>query len=396
MKVAGIKMTDPWASRALRSKGVEAERVASAPVETVVLMERVSFEHHGSEKNYRPLLHLTGELRSILPDESLPYGVDEVTFRSGLGPTVDAFYEFDDEQLTELVSKGYFTEGFEPPANMAGIPWELPTTIDALILAPEHDGGTPVVFVTIHGQTELALDAQNSGYDLAEYFENKLTPEAQQEQIAQRGQQGVPTRSGEINDLFATEDFAVPDAAQLSDTAQRFQGLAKEGAGDFPVVRASIFEDLMAEFDAKRTAEAEALAAQPVEYDPNTVEGVYHQRIVPGVTRALTQPSEETAVAEISEQAEITVAATDTAERTEVPEKESGLLDLYAEDEELDVVPVASSKPLAAPQDADVDTQPETNLSKSDQLHRRVHRTLEHEKALERDRIEAESSPELG
>ena len=261
MKVAGIKMTDPWASRALRSKGVETERVASAPVETVVQMERVAFEHHGSEKNYRPLLHLTGELVAILPDEPLPYGVDEVTFRSGLGPTVDAFYEFDDAQLAELVTKGYFTEGFEPPANMGGIPWELPTTIDALILAPEADGDAPVVFVTIHGQTELALNAENSGYDLAEYFESKLTPEAVQEQ-ALNAQHGVPTRSGEIDDIFATDSFTAPDAGAQRDSSTRFAQLApKTPNGDFPVVRASIFEDLMSEFKQTRAAEAAELAA---------------------------------------------------------------------------------------------------------------------------------------
>ncbi|MGY4541213.1 hypothetical protein ACVWY0_001122 [Arthrobacter sp. UYNi723] len=397
MKVAGIKMTDPWASRVLRSKGVETARVASAPVETVVLMERVSFEHHGSDKNYRPLLHLTGELRSILPEEALPYGVEEVTFRSGLGPIVDAFYEFDDAQLTELVSKGYFTEGFEPPANMAGIPWELPTTIDALILAPEHDGDAPVVFVTIHGQTELALDAENSGYDLAEYFENKLTPEAQQEQALHSAQRGVPTRSGEINDLFAAEKFTTPDAAQ------RFESLTRQSSGEFPVVRASIFEDLMADFRQKRTDEAAELAAQPVEYDPETVEGVYHQRIVPGVAKALTLPSEDTVTPDVAEPEETATDAPDAGagQGAQSPEKEQGLLDLYEEgeeDKELDVVPVAitpASETVWEPESetAAAGAQEDTT---SEQRNRRVHRTLEHEKALELDNDKAGTGPELG
>ncbi|MET3172860.1 UNVERIFIED_ORG: hypothetical protein ABIB52_000688 [Arthrobacter sp. UYCu721] len=404
MKVAGFKMTDPWASRVLRSKGVETERVASAPVETVVLMERVSFEHHGSDKNYRPLLHLTGELRSILPDEALPYGVEEVTFRSGLGPTVDAFYEFDDAQLTELVSKGYFTEGFEPPSTMAGIPWELPTTIDALILAPEHNGDAPVVFVTIHGQTELALDAENSGYDLAEYFENKLTPEAQQEQALLSTQRGVPTRSGEINDLFAAEQFTTPDAAQ------RFEALTRQSSGEFPVVRASIFEDLMADFRQKRTAEAAELAAQPVEYDPDTVEGVYHQRIVPGVAKALTLPSEDTVTPDVAEPEETSTDAPDdgtsAGDGAQAPEKEQGLLDLYEEgeeDKELDVVPVATTpavekvwEPESETTVAGVQEDAVQDDTKAEQRNRRVHRTLEHEKALERDSDKAGTGPELG
>lgn len=377
MKVAGIRMTDPWASRALRSKGVEIEHVAGAPVETVVQMERVSFEHHGSEKNYRPLLHLTGELRSILPDESLPFGVDEVTFRSGLGPTVDAFYEFDDAQLTELVSKGYFTEGFEPPANMAGIPWELPTTIDALILAPEHEGDAPVVFVTIHGQTELALDAENSGYDLAEYFENKLTPELQQEKALHSARQGAVTRTGEIDDLFAGENFRESDPALLSDTARRFQGSGQSRpSGEYPVVRASIFEDLMAEFEEQRSAEAAELAAK-TDYEPDSVEGVYQQRIAPGVTRALA----------VSDQEEAAAVSADA---------EEGLLDLDldAADEELDVVPVATTP--VADKTREQPATPVADLNEAGQRNRRVQRTLEHEKALALDRIPADSGPELG
>lgn len=383
MKVAGIKMTDPWASRILRSRGVRTERVASAPVETVVQMEQVSFEHHGPERNYRPLLHLTGELRSILPNESLPFGIEEVTFRSGLGPIVDAFYEFDDAQLTELVSKGYFTEGFEPPANMAGIPWELPTTIDALILAPDHEDDAPVVFVTIHGQTELALDVENSGYDLAEYFENRLTPEAEEERALSRPQQGVPTRSGEINDLLAVDEFILPPAVLAKGGAQRFQGLAKQ-SGEFPVVRASIFEELMAEFEEQRNAEAAALAARPVEYDPDTVEGVYHHRIAPGVTKALTLPSEDAAAFDAPE-GFVQVADAVEAE-LKAPEKDEGLLDLNLEepDEELDVLPVA------------ITPETGTGTSTTEQRTRRVQRTLGHEKALELDHDKVDDGPELG
>lgn len=410
MKVAGIKMTDPWASRALRTKGIEVERVASAPVETIVQMERVSIEHHGPEKNYRPLLHLTGELTSILPDESLPYSVDEVTFRSGLGPTVDAFYEFDDAQLQELVARGYFTEGFEPPAAITGIPWELPTTIDALILAPENDGDAPVVFVTIHGQTELALTEKNSGYDLAEVFENRLSPEAVQEQVQNSPRTGAPTRSGEINDLFATDEFITPDPSRVSGSTQPFSRLlGKSSTGEFPVVRASIFEDLMNEFEQTRAAEAAELAARPVEYDPNSIEGVYHQRIEPGVKKALdvqdttetNEPAPEVSPDTAAEQEteEPTEIDTDDAAETFLKdeEPEEGLLDLYdgEDDEELDVLPVAT-KPTEKPVWEPESSREGTDQNATDSRTRRVQRTQEHERALARENDDAESGPELG
>lgn len=370
MKVAGIRMTDPWASRVLRSKGVETQLVSGVPVETVVQMERVAIEHHGPEKNYRPLLHLTGELGAIRPSEPLPHGVQEVTFRSGLGPTVDAFYEFDDAQLGQLVAKGYFTEGFEAPSSMAGIPWELPTTIDALVLSPEHEGDTPVVFVTVHGQTELALDIENSGYDLAEYFENRLAPEAGQELDLEGAQRTVPTRSGEIQDLFAADDFGLPGAG-IPGTA------AQQSSGDYPVVRASIFEDLLAELGDQMlsapAADDEAGEPEaPAEPEADDAEAIYLERIVPGVARALALP------AEAAPQAQARVAEAVPAATAVTAEAPSGLLDLYTEEEDLDAVPVAAGTAEEAP------------LPR-----RRVQRAGAHERALELDLAESDE-PELG
>jgi hypothetical protein len=413
MKVAGMKMTDPWASRVLRNKSVRTELVSGAPVETVVHMDRVAIEHHGPEKNYRPLLHLTGELLAIRPSESLPHGVEEVTFRSGLGPTVDAFYEFDDPQLGQLVGKGYFTEGFEAPSSMAGIDWELPTTIDALILAPEHDGDTPVVFVTVHGQTELALDIENSGYDLAEYFENHLTAEADQERALNSAEQEVPTHAGVINDLFAAEEFALPDAV-----AQRVPGLGAQSAGDYPVVRASIFEDLMAEFEEKIPAvseapvntavETEEQPVVPVDHSPDAAETLYRERIVPGVAKALARPAERVPETEVSA-IEEAVAVTSGTAAAAVADAGPDLLDLFEEDDELDVAPVATApaveqvwepdadstaSPEAGAGTEDGDRQSDGTLGESGQR-RRVQRAQAHERALELDRATSDE-PELG
>lgn len=401
MKVAGIKMTDPWASRVLRSKGVESERVTGVPVEIKVMMERVAFEHHGSEKNYRPLLHLTGELQGIRPDSALPYGIDEVTFRAGLGPTVDAFYEFDDAQLTELVSKGYFTEGFDPPETMAGILWDLPTTVDALVMAPENETDTPVVFVTIEGQTGLALDADNSGYVLAGYFENKLTPEAEQERALQSTRDDVPTRSGEITDIFADVDFVAPEASHWDRDGQ-------QNDSDHPVVRASIFDDLMAEFAEKLPAEDAAPEVDTEEIIPDPIEAIYNERIAPGVEKALNLPSVENSDAdsqpdplETAEQDEVETG--DAAEEDIVPT----LPDLYEKEDELGVVPVSftpdvepvwepDQDPHAVSGDA-ADSRIEPVQAKAEPRTRRVQQALAHEKAAAAmERAESESGPELG
>lgn len=363
MKVAGIDMTDPWAARVQRNDQVELARATDVPVETVVLMHRVSFEHHGAEKNYRPLLHLTGELQSIRPNEALPFGVNEVTFRSGLGPMMDAFYEFNDAQLAELVSKGYFTEGFEPPSDMEGIPWELPTTIDALVVAPETEGDAPVVFVTIHGQTALALNFENSQYDLAEYFANQLTPEIQEELAQQSAQAQVPTSSGVLPDLFADVQFTEPNAAELNDSAHRLGSLApQQVTGGYPVVRESIFEDLLAEMNEKNRAEEAQLAAEPAQLDPESIEGIYQDLIAPEAPKPVTDTDE-------------VVPDPETMQPAGHDFSEIALAD---EEDDFGVAPIAL-KPAVVQQ-------------------RRVHLSPEHEKALELelDHADGDSEPGLG
>lgn len=390
MKVAGMKMTNPWASRVLRERGLAWERVIEAPVETVVMMESVTFEHHGPGKNYRPLLHLTGELQSIRPHEVLPHGIDEVTFRAGLAPTVDAFYEFDDAQLAELVSKGYFTEGFEPPSDrMSGIPWELPTTIDALVLAPDREGETPVVFVTIHGQTGLALDAENSGYDLAVYFDNQLTPEAERARTDALKRQDVPVMAGSFEDAFANEDFVIPDGPHMAGSAAD----PLQSAGTYPPVRASIFEDLMSEFrDVIPVSEpviADEVAPEPEpaqEPEADPLDSVYRERIAPGVAQALSLGSdaEEPAVIDAAEDA---VKAAETDLTTDLFELTSS----PADDDDLTVAPIS-----VAPAAEDVWVPEEDGVPAAERTRRRVQRTAAHEQALAEDRLEETGNgPEL-
>lgn len=401
MKVAGIRMTDPWASRVLRDQMIESEQLSGLPVETVVQMDRVAFEHHGRERNYRPLLHLAGELRAIVTNGQLPHGIEEVTFREGTGPIVDAFYEFDDAQLAELVSKGYFTEGFEPPTEMAGIPWWLPTTIDALVLPPEDEGDTPVVFVTVNGQSELALDAENSGYNLAEYFESHVQPGHAPDRATEIIRDGsAPTRSGEINDLFAGEEFIAPDLAHLSESARTARPVA---GTDYPVVRTGIFDGLMAEFQNRLPSED----PEPVEDEEETPEvdelaevaaAIYRDRIEPGVAQALSLPAEgpNTAAEDLLEQAAATVVEGAGAVAEDAG---TGLLDLYAKEDDLDVVPLATAPAAEDVWDARLVGEPLESVEDEDaavtaRTRRRVQLAAAHEQALAAARDDADE-PQL-
>lgn len=215
MKIAGIAMNDIWAHRVLRERGVETTRTEKRSADIVVLVESIQLGHHGARQNYRPYLHLNGELRSVRPHQQLPYGVDEVTFPVGAGETVDVFYEFDNEQLAQLTKKGYFSPAFTPPEQVTGIEWELPATVDALVLAPEGNPETstkdapdvPVVFVRVHDLGSLDVDLESSGYDLAEYFADHGTEAGQCSGQPFADQGGMRVRSDAISPLFDEADL---------------------------------------------------------------------------------------------------------------------------------------------------------------------------------------------
>ncbi|MER6520104.1 hypothetical protein ABT246_25020 [Streptomyces sp. NPDC001553] len=210
---------------------METHRLEGVTAELGVMVESLDLKHRGKEENYRPYLHMTGELRSVTAANALPFGISQVIYSPGQGEKVDAFYEFDDQQLVMLARKGYFTSRFAVPEQVTGIEWELPATMDVLVLAPsgaQTEDDPPVVFTRIHGIGGLEIDLESSGYDLAGYF-------------ADHSEDGVPrteavvdarelkARSDAINSLFTEDELGldtdikqivgapVPDAAPVVD-----------------------------------------------------------------------------------------------------------------------------------------------------------------------------------
>ncbi|MDP9903201.1 hypothetical protein [Arthrobacter bambusae] len=172
MKIAPLKTIDPWFSHVANHHRAFVETLSGVPVEAVILMEDVSVLYD-ADRNYRPFLQLRGQLTGVCtPEVELPYGVTVMEFEPGHGPHIDAFYEFDNDQLASLVHKGYFETNFEVPASIIGIPWILPATAKLLFVSPETMDEPPIVFLEIDNANDLRVDAQNSGYELAVHFPN--------------------------------------------------------------------------------------------------------------------------------------------------------------------------------------------------------------------------------
>lgn len=221
MKIPALTMNDPEVVRVLRDG---AEMIQDVECDATVFVSDVELGEHGPEVRHRPYLHITGEMRSLFPKKQLPAGVDEVTSRPNLGQRFDVFYEFDDDQIKDLVGKGYYRSDFEIPQIMSNTEYEFPVKADFLILHPEAEEDVPVVFVGVDERAGLVLDLQTSGYDLAEYFEQS------RQAAAQRGMSGIEAQEEaetalhndrEINDVFEDDRFKDMHAAEEEMLARR-------------------------------------------------------------------------------------------------------------------------------------------------------------------------------
>jgi hypothetical protein len=332
MKIAPLKVSDPWFGRIVNDEQVQADSLQSVPIESTVDMELVELLHAGPEGNYRPYLHLRGELVEARPVVELPYGVTELALRKGAGLSVDAFYDFNQQQLSDLVAKGYFSEAFKVPEQMSGIPWTLPGKADFLVVGPASSDEPPLVFMSVHEQNSLELDEANSGYELAGYFPDysdqieQATPETQTTEPLEH--------DGSGQDLFADVDFQLrPERL----TAPAVDGRPDDVDLDMrATVPDGVFSRLVSEIQAKQPVEPEPTVDE-TEHEsivPGSAEDVYLSRVAPGVAHVLSGEH----VKESEHEAEPVADDVHTEPTTEDEGQEKtpdGFLDLSEPEEEI-------------------------------------------------------------
>ncbi|MEU7156128.1 hypothetical protein AB0A98_06740 [Streptomyces chrestomyceticus] len=280
MRTAGLTMNDVWAHRVLRERGVETYRLEGMIAELGVMVETLELKHRGKEENYRPYLHMTGELRSVTPATALPFGISQVIYSPGQGEKVDAFYEFDDQQLVVLAGKGYFTSGFAVPEQVIGIEWELPAVADMLVLAPsgaQAEGDAPVIFTQIHDIGNLEIDLESSGYDLAAYFADHSKDGVPRAEVVVDAR-GLKARSDAINSLFTEDELGLD-----SEVKAVVEAPAPEAAPVADGVSAHLQQ-----IEAEIAAEREQYQTERASTE-GTTENLYRERVAAPLHRAEEQ-----------------------------------------------------------------------------------------------------------
>lgn len=130
----------------------------------------------------RPYMHMVGECLSLRGN--LPHGVSQLNFEEHHGIPVDILYEFSDEQLAGLVSKGLYSKGFKCPDILTGDSFiDMPVYVDVAAVSPDVNASVPILFADIENRKAITTDMQACGYDFAEYFEQAVPSEEEEDTL---------------------------------------------------------------------------------------------------------------------------------------------------------------------------------------------------------------------
>lgn len=171
MDIAAYHSSDPEFLRARLNSDSEPVNVGSVPAYAVFQPDTVYLEF--DPRSHEPVLVARGELARITAREKSDYDIRTLTMISG-DDRVNVRYRFSNEQQQELVAKGLFTEGFEPPVEtMTGAMWEIPTDVSLSVIEPASPDDPPIVGVDVPGLQSLETNQDESGYDMASMFEDQ-------------------------------------------------------------------------------------------------------------------------------------------------------------------------------------------------------------------------------
>ena len=310
--VTGMKRSDRWAKHALSMRGVESREV-KGEADIKVLVDTLYFTNHGARSNYRPVLHVRGRLVGLVPYGSpeIAYGVTEVDFdqMDGGATTVDAFYEFTDEQLVSLVEKGFFNEGFEPPSDLLNQVWMLPAHYEGVVIAPRNENEAPLAFLDVIDRDGLVVDAVTSGLDLSDYLPDYLAQIRSRDRENEKLDERTLDRTNQVDDIFAGmesqfDDEGTDGRTNEAEGASIAQALSGEQTV-LPVMDSPLFDALMRNAQGQKD-EAEAVGEEkdqtqetlePIK--PNTLASTFRE-VVGGVIDTSVAQNTPERMAEVS------------------------------------------------------------------------------------------------
>lgn len=209
MKINGLK-SKPALGSLLRSVQTEEYRdfscTAHMQAEDVFLDYRPK-----TDENYpnRPYLLLRGSCIKLTGN--LPYDVSELDLDSENSSDIEILYEFSDEELSDLCSKGLFNKDFKVPDKFYSLDYTMDVNCDfeAFQTTNEKGENIPIIIYHINDSISREYSQNDFGESFAEYFESINKPVHRQVSV-QEQVENVPDYVIE-NELQADENEMVAD-----------------------------------------------------------------------------------------------------------------------------------------------------------------------------------------
>lgn len=169
IKLAGFSAATPLA-RQLIASNPDMISLEQVPMLAVFTLESTTFDFVGPQ--HVPHLRLEGHLNRLIPEDpqAMPYRIGEIGLSEEESIRVVGDYPFTVDQLSSLVHKGLYLEGFGPSEDWLGLPFEVDTQIDLKILPPNQEGSPPLVIADLSPMHFFDMRLETSRYDLAEHF----------------------------------------------------------------------------------------------------------------------------------------------------------------------------------------------------------------------------------
>lgn len=190
-RVAGLSTSTPLARRLLRREPQGMEHLESVPMLALLTTQDVRLAFSGPRAV--PRLSIRGTLDALVAVEpdNMPYRIEQISLDAQETTEIEVNYSFTTEQLQDLVGKGLYLEGFEPPREWIGLAMEFPTEVDVYVAPPLHAGDPPLVVTDLRRSRLIDSSLSHSGYKFEEAF---------------------PDYRGELLDAGALSEYDMPEA----------------------------------------------------------------------------------------------------------------------------------------------------------------------------------------
>ena len=121
------------------------------------------------DTRYRPYLVLDTEIKGAIGDFS--NGITEFRYRDDDKLLRAVNYDFTDDELSVLVSKGLYNKDFEVPALFTDTDFEIPIDLDIYLV---NVNDKTMIYASYDMISDLKTNSKESEYDLVQYFDKQV------------------------------------------------------------------------------------------------------------------------------------------------------------------------------------------------------------------------------